>query len=563
MKTIKINEKTSIDLQKLIDGKLLVQANSGGGKSWLIRRLVEQAYGKVQIIILDPEGEFSTLREKFDFVLAGKDGDTPAEPKSAAMLAKRLLELKVSAIVDLYELHPQERKHFVRLFLEAMVNIPKQFYNPVLVVLDEAHMFAPEKGESEALNAVIGMASLGRKREQSLILATQRISKLHKDAAAEMNNKLIGRSSLDIDRKRAADELGITGKEEILALRTLKPGEFFAFGPAISDEVIKITVGDVQTTIPKGGASFKVTPPTPGIKKILGKLADLPAEAKKEAMTVAELRKEIGELRRHKCDRSPKVVEQKVVEVPVLKDTQITRLEKVFSTMQKESERHGNAMSLLWKNFDDIGDAVSKALLALRTRKEERIEVVGRPVKVEFYKKDGEPVRFSAVKTEEVDGEVTIGEGERKILIAIGQHDEGISREHLTILTGYKRSTRDAYIQRLLKKFFIERTNEGGRHDGGFMVTEKGIEFLGNDFKPLPTGQELLDHLFQTLPEGEGKILSLLVKEYPEAVTRDDLTEETGYQRSTRDSYIQRLSARKLVEFEGRGRVKASDKLFV
>src|SRR5689334_16314253 len=31
-----------------LDTRLLIQANSGGGKSWLIRRLLEQSHGKVQ-----------------------------------------------------------------------------------------------------------------------------------------------------------------------------------------------------------------------------------------------------------------------------------------------------------------------------------------------------------------------------------------------------------------------------------------------------------------------------------------------------------------------------------
>lgn len=185
MKQILINKDIGFDLQKLIDSRLLIQANSGGGKSWIVRRLIEQAYGKVQIIVIDPEGEFSTLREKFDFVLAGKGGDTPAEPKSAALLARRLLELNVSAIVDLYELPPQERKKFVRFFLESMVNAPKELYHNVLVVLDEAHIFVPEKEESEAANAVIDLCSRGRKRGYCAVLATQRISKLAKDAAAE------------------------------------------------------------------------------------------------------------------------------------------------------------------------------------------------------------------------------------------------------------------------------------------------------------------------------------------------------------------------------------------
>lgn len=45
-------------------------------------------------------------------------------------------------------------------------------------------------------------------------------------------------------------------------------------------------------------------------------------------------------------------------------------------------------------------------------------------------------------------------------------------------------------------------------------------------------------------------------------VERAALDEATGYKRSSRDAYLQRLGARRLVEAEGRSRVKASASLF-
>jgi DNA helicase HerA-like ATPase len=51
------------DLSALIEGRLLIQGVSGAGKSWTLRRLLEQSAGRVQQIIIDPEGEFSTLAE--------------------------------------------------------------------------------------------------------------------------------------------------------------------------------------------------------------------------------------------------------------------------------------------------------------------------------------------------------------------------------------------------------------------------------------------------------------------------------------------------------------------
>lgn len=293
MKNIKLNKDISIDLPKLIQSRAVILANSGGGKSWAIRRIAEQANEQIQTIIIDPEGEFSSLREKYDFILAGKDADVPVEVRSASLLATKLLELGKSAIIDLYELSKQDRQRFVKVFFNTMVDAPKELYHPVLLILDEAHDYAPEGKPSEATQAVEDMASKGRKRGYCLIPASQRISKLSKNVSAECNNKLIGRASQDIDMKRAGDELGFN-KEKTVELRQLQPGEFFAFGTAISDEVIKVRIGEVKTSHAKVGYQGvkKVPPASDVIRKVLGALKDLPQEAEKEATTVAELKKE-------------------------------------------------------------------------------------------------------------------------------------------------------------------------------------------------------------------------------------------------------------------------------
>lgn len=295
------NEKhLACDLDELIGTRMLVQANSGGGKSWLLRRILEQTHGHVQQIVIDPEGEFASLREKYDYIHAAPSGgDTVATPRSAALLAEKLLELRVSAILDIYELHPHERVRFVKIFLEALVNLPKRLWHETLVVVDEAHAFAPEKGSAESLSAMIGLASLGRKRGFAALYATQRIQKLHKDAAADLNNKLIGRTSLDIDIARAGDELGFD-KLKRRGLPHLAPGQFFATGPAFNQRgVVEVFVGKVHTTHPKAGKriAFTAPPPTAKIKALLPQLSDLPAEAEKKAKTEEDLRKEIAALK--------------------------------------------------------------------------------------------------------------------------------------------------------------------------------------------------------------------------------------------------------------------------
>src|SRR5947209_13482968 len=358
-----LNQSVSLDLPTLLDTRLLVQANSGGGKSWVLRRLLEQSQGKVQQIVIDLEGEFATLREKYDYVLAGKEGDTPAEPRSAHLLAKKLLELNVSAIIDLYELHYQDRKQFVRIFLESMINAPKHLWHPCLVVIDEAHKFCPEKEQSEASSAVIDLATLGRKRGYCAILATQRLSKLHKDAAAECNNKLIGRTTLDVDMKRASEELGFTTKDQAIALRNLAAGEFYAFGPAISPTVQKITIGEVQTTHPKAGARLlaqRTTPPSEAMKKIVSELHDLPQAAEEEAKTIEALREEVTTLKRQLAQKHhdpQKAGSSKEVENAVK-----TALQRQHQTFAKEKQQLQARIEQLTQGLQTIVNTVHPLL---------------------------------------------------------------------------------------------------------------------------------------------------------------------------------------------------------
>src|SRR5258708_15532561 len=276
--------RLELDCPGVVDTRVLIQGKSGGGKSWLLRLIAERA--GIQTIVLDNEGEFASLREAGDVLLVGASGELPANPRHAALLARRLLEYKVSAVVDLYELKLAERRHFVKLFLESLIHLPRDLWRPTLVILDEAHIYCPERGsgEAESTEAVISLMSQGRKRGFAGIIATQRLSKLHKDAAAEANNVIIGRTWLDADQVRAGDALGLS-KADRLKLRDVGQGEFYAFGPVLGQPgVVHFRSEQVRTTHPRPGERHLLTASAPSraIRGVLNKFADLPQEAEEE-----------------------------------------------------------------------------------------------------------------------------------------------------------------------------------------------------------------------------------------------------------------------------------------
>lgn len=295
------NGALSVDLMTLVDTRLLVQANSGGGKSGTLRLIAERASPFIQTIILDNDGEFATLREKVDMLLIGEGGEVPATVRSSGLLARRLLESQVSAVIDLYEMKLPQRREFVAGFLDALIALPRTLWRPTLIMIDEAHLYAPQSGEEISTQPVAALLAQGRKRGYCGIIATQRLSKLHKDVAAECNNVLIGRTWLDVDQVRAGDILGMS-KADRIGLRDMPPQTFHGFGPAFSvSGVFTMRTDAVETTMPKAGHRFDVAVPPPSSKVrnlLAAEFANLPKEAEEQARDLSEARRQIADLRR-------------------------------------------------------------------------------------------------------------------------------------------------------------------------------------------------------------------------------------------------------------------------
>ncbi|MBH1944210.1 ATP-binding protein [Erythrobacter sp. YJ-T3-07] len=239
-----------VDVEELLATRLLVQGNSGSGKSHLLRRLLEQTAGLVQQVVIDPEGDFTSLADAFDHIVI--DGAAHSVREIEA-LAGRVRQHRVSVVLALDELEVEQQIRCAALFLTALFDAPREHWYPVLVVVDEAQMFAPaaagelaEDTRRMTLSAMTNLMCRGRKRGLAGIVATQRLAKLAKNVAAEASNFLMGRTFLDIDMQRAADLLGMD-RRQAERIRDLQRGHFLGLGPAISRRPVAVHIGDVRT----------------------------------------------------------------------------------------------------------------------------------------------------------------------------------------------------------------------------------------------------------------------------------------------------------------------------
>ena len=277
-------EPARLDLEELLATRLLVQGNSGSGKSHLLRRLLEQSAGAVQQVIIDPEGDFVTLAEAYGHVVV--DG-AHTEPDLQA-IAARVRAHRVSVVLTLESLDMEAQMRAAAAFLGGLFEAERSHWHPALIVVDEAQIFAPaaagdvsDEARKASLGAMTNLMCRGRKRGLAGIIATQRLAKLAKNVAAEATNFLMGRTFLDIDMARAADLLGLDrrGAERF---RDLSRGEFVALGPALSRRPLALRIGPV-TTSARSGSPKLVPLPAPADADlralILTRSADEPALA--------------------------------------------------------------------------------------------------------------------------------------------------------------------------------------------------------------------------------------------------------------------------------------------
>jgi len=311
--------------------------------------------------------------------------------------------------------------------------------------------------------------------------------------------------------------LGFTSKEDAISLRNLAPGEFYAFGPAISESVEKVTVGPVATSHPKAGARIitQVTPPTAKIRKIIAQLADLPQEARQEAQDLEALRTENANLKRHITQLN--------------KQPQPAAAPQVV-TIEKPNASHLKALRL-------IQSIAAKELGA------------SEPV----ARQQSTPAHTPAPTA---DKKPVVGGALRMLKVLASRYPMTFTKSQLALLSNMspKSGTYGTYLSLLRSQGLIEAGAE-------VSITEEGIHYLGAE-KPQPqTQEEILDMWRSNLTGGARRMFDVLVDEYPHKVDKSELGERTDMSPNS-GTYLSLLRRNGLAEVTGTY-VKASPNLFI
>jgi uncharacterized protein len=573
VKTLRIAEDLALPLDAVTQ-TLAAIGRKGAGKTYLATAIAERMLdADAQVVALDPVGNWWGLRVGADgrskgkdiFVIGGEHGDVPLVPEAGARIARLVVERRVSAVLDVSAFRMGERKRFAADFGEEFFHLKKSQRSPVHLFVEEAQLFAPQRSgpdEARMLGAFESIVRLGRNYGVGATLVTQRPQSVNKEVLSQVECLCVLQVNGTHERKALEEWVQEAGADRKLVgeLPGLSRGEGYVWSPSwlrVFKRVrfAKKTTFDASATPEVGKAARAASLSAVDVEALRTDLAEVVKKAEQDDPKA--LRRQIAELQRELARKPaaappPTPVKVERVEVPVLKDAQVKRLEDVALRLSKVAEFVGARALEIQASVRQVRGAPQAAAPhpdhQQRASRESRLP----PAHVSASNR-GTWTRYVPRVGAAPEGD--LGKGELRILAAAAQHPEGVTREQLTVLTGYKRSSRDTYLQRLRARGLVE---DGDR----ITATAEGVAVLGPAFEPLPTGAALLEHWMRELPAGERAVLEVVVAGYPAAVDRERISEATSYQRSSRDTYLQRLRSRQLVVEAGRGQVRASDTLF-
>jgi len=334
---------------------MAVLGKTGSGKTFAVKGIVEGWLAdKNHVGIVDPTGAWWGLRASRDgkgagfpiLVLGGDHGDLPLPALGGAAVARLLTEQGVNLVADTLHLTVGER---TRWFIDFAGTLYRTNRTPLHLILDEAHNFAPQgkvpdPDTGKMLHAANTLASGGRARGIRLAMITQRPQKLHKDTLTSADTLIAMRVLAPHDRLAVEDWIKgcgdmATGKEVLNSLASLQRGEGWVWYPEgkflerMKFPAIKTFDSSATPTdggiihAPKGMAEIDLT-------EIRASMADAVMEA--EANDPKILRGKIRELEKQLAGRE---ILEKVVEVPVLKDGQLDRTEKIAGRLQAYADK--------------------------------------------------------------------------------------------------------------------------------------------------------------------------------------------------------------------------------
>jgi hypothetical protein len=525
-------------------------------------------------VAIDPKGDWWGLRSSRNGkddglpipIFGGLHGDMPLIPEAGNLIADLIVDQNLTCVLDVSEFPSKAAQmRFLADFAERLFRLHGKRPQPRHLFLEEADDFVPQRvmrEQARCVGAWTKMVKQGGSRGLGVTLISQRSAVVNKDALTQTETLIALRTTSPQDRKAISEWVSYhdVARELVDSLPSLEDGEAWACSPhwlgRHGQPAIQRIRFRQRSTFDSGA-----TPTMRTSKAPVASLADIDLGALQESMTAitekAEqddpkvLRRRIAELERGRDSKEVATLRAQLaeaqarpperVEVPVLAPGDVAAIEQVIAairdlspSLEAEAARLEVAVSRA---------AAPKPPAPAPARRSPAQPAVSEPSDVQA-EPTGEPAPF------------TLGKSHRAFLAVLAQFPEGRTRNQLAMLSGYsvKSSMMDKALSQLRSAGFVEQGQP-------IKATTAGIDALGGDYDPLPTGPALVEAWMGRLGKAERAFLQALLTVWPGTMTKAQIAEVTGYsgKSSMLDKGLSRLRTLELVK--GTGEISADDTL--
>lgn len=461
-------------------------------------------------------------------------------------------------------------------------------------VLEEAHEVAPQqpfKGEEEMLGRVTRLWKLGRSSGLGGSAITQRPASLSKNITTQAEILIVHRTLGPQDVAAVREWIRYHGeRDDILGeLATLKTGEAFVWAPDFPEGkpigLKRVSVLDRETfdssATPKVGQRAvepKALAPV-DLERLRARMAATIEKAKAE--DPRELRRRIGELERELATRIKGTLIKagpapKRVEVPVLKDAQIKRLEqlaaKVEAAVAKYSEWWRTAGELMATQVESLSGVATEIAATVRAKLApapsaiDRAHGLGPPMRPRMPSTSGVTTSLRPPATGTGTGGSTTPVAQR-ILDALAELEQLGSRqpqrELVAFLAGYAHLNSKGFTNAIgtLRSGDLIAYPTGGT----ISLTPEGRAQARPPDRPR-SAEELQQRVIGMLGGASGRILAPLIAAYPRALPREVVVEKAGYGHPNSKGFtnaVGRLRTLGFIDYSDRGSIVAAPVLFL
>lgn len=581
---LRLSEGAAFLPDTVLEDVTAIVGRRGRGKTNTATVMVEEGHrAGMRFCFVDPVGVAWGLRSSKDgkaagipcVAMGGEHAMVPLESTAGAIVADFLAQPGPSVVLDFRLMRKGEMTRFMTAFLERLYFKNRE---PLLVVIDEADKFAPQRPfgeEARMLGAAEDLVKMGRARGLHSILITQRPATLSKNVITQAGILIAhglpapqDQKAIDAWIKERADE---EHREEFLStLGGLERGEAWIWAPEL--EVFKrVQIRERETfdssATPKRGerrrdpkvfAEVDLERLSEEIKATVERAkADDPRELRKQ---LAEAKAQLAAKERvlAQVDAQTKDIEAKLdriktTEVPVIAKEQAQRLttdaEKLVG-MGEKLIAHGNE--------------IIAALRAASTRGPgERAPAVG----------GGSGAANMKAARPSRSAPVVSAPGAR------GDHPPARLRilDALAFLEGIG----IARAERVQLAFLADASPQSSAylHNLGALRSAGLIDYPGGSLVQLSAGgraiadggavpqtvEELHAAVQSKLPPARWRLVEALIGNYPDPLTREDLADRAQAS-PTSSAFLHNLGALRslgLIDYPSQGQVVACPVLFL